>query len=128
MIDVVEALRRIEESAIVLPPRRVRIEKSVGLKLQEDVISDTDSPPWHRSMMDGFAVISNDFACAVDEKKGVTLEVVGEIAAGEAKPIILKRGQCVRIMTGAPIPAGADAVIPIERVVTGSSGCLLYTS
>ena len=42
MIDVVEALRRIEESAIVLPPRRVRIEKSVGLKLQEDVISDAD--------------------------------------------------------------------------------------
>ena len=122
MIDVVEALRRIEESAIVLPPRRVRIEKSVGLKLQEDVISDADSPPWHRSMMDGFAVISNDFARVVDEKTGVTLEVVGEIAAGEAKPIILKRGQCVRIMTGAPMPAGADAVIPIERVVTGSSG------
>ena len=51
----------------------------------------------------------------------VTLDVVAEIGAGETTAIILKEGQCVRIMTGAPIPIGADAVIPIERVVTGSS-------
>ncbi|MCK4684257.1 MAG: hypothetical protein KAT44_04810, partial [Pirellulales bacterium] len=118
MIDVVEALRRIEESAIVLPPRRVRIEKSVGLKLQEDVISDADSPPWHRSMMDGFAVISSDFTFAEDDKPVVTLDVVAEIGAGETTAIILKEGQCVRIMTGAPMPIGADAVVPIERVIT----------
>ena len=120
MIDVVEALRRIEKAAVVSQPRRVRIENAVGLQLREDVISDTDSPPWHRSMMDGFAVISNDFALTKDDKTIVTLDVVAEIGAGETTAIILKEGQCVRIMTGAPTPSGADAVIPIERVVTGS--------
>ena len=121
MIDVAEALRRIEKAAVVSQPRRVRIENAVGLQLQEDVISDTDSPPWHRSMMDGFAVISNDFVLAEDDKAVVPLDVVAEIGAGETTAIILKEGQCVRIMTGAPMPSGADAVIPIERVVTGSS-------
>lgn len=120
MIDVAEALRRIEKAAVVSQPRRVRIENAVGLQLQEDVISDTDSPPWHRSMMDGFAVISNDFALTKDNKTIVTLDVVAEIGAGETTAIILKEGQCVRVMTGAPTPSGADAVIPIERVVTGS--------
>lgn len=122
MIDVIEALRRIEKAAVVNQPRRVRIENAVGLRLWEDVISDTDSPPWHRSMMDGFAVISNDFALAEDDDKTVvSLDVVAEIGAGQTTAIILKEGQCVRIMTGAPMPSGADAVIPIERVVTGSS-------
>ena len=120
MIDVAEALRRIEKAAVVSQPRRVRIENAVGLQLREDVISDTDSPPWHRSMMDGFAVISNDFALTEDDKTVVSLDVVAEIGAGETTPIILKEGQCVRVMTGAPTPSGADAVIPIERVVTGS--------
>ena len=79
MIDVVEALRRIEKAAVVSQPRRVRIENAVGLQLREDVISDTDSPPWHRSMMDGFAVISNDFALTKDNKTIVTLDVVAEM-------------------------------------------------
>ena len=61
MIDVAEALRRIQMSAAAIRPRRILLEEAVGLQLQEDVISDTDSPPWHRSMMDGFAVISKDF-------------------------------------------------------------------
>ena len=121
MIDVVEALQRIEKSAAVSQPRRIRIENAVGLQLREDVIADTDSPPWHRSMMDGFAVISSDFTLAEDDKQIVTLDVVAEIGAGETTAINLKEGQCVRIMTGAPIPIGADAVVPIERVVTGSS-------
>ncbi len=121
MIDVAEALRRIEKAAVVSQPRRVRIENAVGLQLQEDVISDTDSPPWNRSMMDGFAVISSDFTLDEDDKQIVTLDVVAEVGAGETTTIILKEGQCVRIMTGAPMPPGADAVIPIERVVTGSS-------
>ena len=121
MIDVVEALRRVEKAAVGSQPRRVRIENAVGMQLREDVISDTDSPPWHRSMMDGFAVLSSDFALTEDDKQVVTLDVVAEIGAGETTAIILKRGQCIRIMTGAPMPTGADAVIPIERVVPGSS-------
>ena len=50
MIDVAEALRRIQMSAAAIQPRRILLEEAVGLQLQEDVTSDTDSPPWHRSM------------------------------------------------------------------------------
>ena len=121
MIDVAEALRRIQMSAAAIQPRRILLEEAVGLQLQEDVTSDTDSPPWHRSMMDGFAVISKDFVDSLDYKQAVTLEVVAEIAAGEMTASILEQGQCVRIMTGAPMPTGADAVIPIERAVSGTS-------
>ncbi len=105
MIDVAEALRRIQKSAVVVQPRRVKIEDAVGLRLQEDVTSDTDSPPWHRSMMDGFAVVSKDFVHSSDCKQAVTLEVVAEVGAGETTGIVLKRDQCIRIMTGAPMPA-----------------------
>ena len=121
MIDVAEALLRIQRAAVVVQPRRVRIEDAVGLRLQEDVISDTDSPPWHRSMMDGFAVISKDFVHSSDCKQAVTLKVVAKVGAGETTATVLKRDQCIRIMTGAPMPAGADAVIPIERAVSGTS-------
>lgn len=121
MIDVAEALRRIQRSSVIVQPRRVRIEDAVGLRLQEDVTSDTDSPPWHRSMMDGFAVISKDFVDSLDCKQAVPLQVVAEISAGEMTASVLERGQCIRIMTGAPMPTGADAVIPIERAVSGTS-------
>ena len=104
MIDVAEALRRIQMSAAAIRPRRILLEEAVGLQLQEDVISDTDSPPWHRSMMDGFAVISKDFVDSLDYKQAVTLEVVAEIAAGEMTASVLEQGQCIRIMTGAPMP------------------------
>ena len=92
MIDVAEALRRIQRSSVIVQPRRVRIEDAVGLRLQEDVTSDTDSPPWPRSMMDGFAVISKDFVDSLDCKQAVPLQVVAEIGAGEMTASVLERG------------------------------------
>src|SRR5207247_2763898 len=82
----------------------------LGQVLAEDVVSDLDMPPFDKSLMDGFAVRSAD----LPEGKA-TLSVIEEITAGQMPTRSLGQGQATRIMTGAPIPAGADAVVMIER-------------
>lgn len=95
-----------------LPLDRVR-----GRVLAEDISADRDYPPFHRSTRDGFAVRSSDLTALP-----VTLERVGELRAGEHFAGKLGRGQCLEIMTGAPLPEGADAVVMIEHVrVNGRS-------
>jgi molybdopterin molybdotransferase len=94
-----------------LPATSVALGISVqGLVLAEDVASDIDSPPFDKSMMDGYAIQSTDLA----EGKA-TLEVIEEISAGKSPSRSVGPGQTIRIMTGAPIPEGADAVIQVER-------------
>lgn len=103
VIAEVEAHRR-------LPAReRVSLECSLGRILAEPIIADRDYPPFHRATRDGFAV------CAADVgSPPVTLKWMGEIKAGESFPGTLGPGECVQIMTGAPLPAGADAVVMLE--------------
>jgi molybdopterin molybdotransferase len=94
------------------PIERVSLEESLGRVLAEDVFADRDQPPFDRSTRDGFALRSADLAQAP-----ARLRVVGEVAAGsswEGKPIA--SGECVEIMTGAPVPRGADAVLMVEYV------------
>jgi molybdopterin molybdotransferase len=87
-----------------------------GRILAEDVLADRDYPPFDRSIRDGFAVRSADVSAVP-----VTLECRGEVRAGECFPNAVGPGECVEIMTGAPLPAGADAVVMIEHVrVQGS--------
>ena len=87
-----------------------------GRVLAEDVLADRDYPPFNRSIRDGFAVRSADVSGAP-----VTLECLGEVRAGECSPSAVGLGECVEIMTGAPLPTGADAVVMIEHVrVQGS--------
>jgi len=115
MIDLPEAIARIERAAARLPPRRMSLLDACGRALAAPVVSDVDSPPWDRAMMDGFAVRSDDFS--KDAVKVVELDVAVDLAAGDVTSLTIARGACGRIMTGAPVPAGADAIVPVEAAV-----------
>jgi molybdopterin molybdotransferase len=86
---------------------------AVGLMLCEDIVSGVSLPGFDNSAMDGYAVQAGDLAGASDENP-ISLPVVGEIRAGRSEPIVVTPGTCVRIMTGAPMPRGADSVVPVE--------------
>ncbi len=83
--------------------------EALGRVTAADVFSDVDLPLFRNSQMDGFAVRAADVAAAP-----IALEVTGDIPAGHATPVTLIAGTALRIMTGAPMPAGADTVIPVE--------------
>lgn len=93
------------------PIIEVDFQLSLGMTLAADLISPDTIPPFDNSAMDGYAVCSADFA-----NNSARLKVVGEIPAGTVWDKTVVRGTCVKIMTGAPFPAGADAVAPVEWV------------
>jgi len=120
MTELAEAIARVEGAASPLPPRRMRLLEACGRTLAAPVVSDVDSPPWNRAMMDGFAVRNDDIALAAG---GITeLDVVVDLAAGDVTALAIGPGSCARIMTGAPIPPGAEAVVPIECAVDDTRG------
>jgi len=88
---------------------RVPLELALGRINSHDVASPIDLPPFRNSQMDGYAVRAVDVASAP-----VSLPVVGEVAAAPGSPAELGAGTAVKIMTGAPIPAGADTIVPVE--------------
>jgi len=90
------------------------LNRAAGRVLGETIWSDQDLPHFDNSSMDGFAVRSEDVLLASRELP-VGLKVVADIPAGQAVQIILQEGESARIMTGAPIPDGADAVVPVEE-------------
>lgn len=109
MIDISKAIKIIERETGPLVAERVDLANVVGRVLRERIIADTDLPPFDRSQMDGFAVIAAD-----TKNAPVTLNIAGESAAGKGWHKTLKRGEAVRIMTGAPLPNGADSVQKLE--------------
>lgn len=113
MRSVEEHLSKILDLVNPLPPYEQPLLEALGLPICEDVTSPIDLPGFDNSAMDGYAVHAEDVADAADGRP-VRLPVVGESAAGQTKAYALSRGQTVKIMTGAPMPAGADAVVPIE--------------
>lgn len=119
MIDLAEAIALVETTATPLPPRRQRLLDACGRGLAAGVVADCDSPPWDRAMMDGFAVRNADIATAGDA--AVELDVVVDLAAGDVTHLVIRDGTCARIMTGAPIPPGAEAVVPIECDIDGTA-------
>ncbi|MDA1041104.1 MAG: molybdopterin molybdenumtransferase MoeA, partial [Planctomycetota bacterium] len=119
MIELAEAIALVEATARPLPPRRQRLLDACGRRLAEPVVADADSPPWDRAMMDGFAVRGADVEAAGDVAE---LDVVVDLAAGDVTPLEIKPGSCGRIMTGAPIPPGADAIIPVELAIDDTAG------
>ena len=99
--------------------------ESLGLPLHEAFVSPSDLPLFDNSAMDGYAIRSEDVVGASREQP-VVLPVVGEIAAGSGRPFAISAGTAVKIMTGAPIPRGADAVIPFEKTDRGNARVEIY--
>ncbi|WP_237247143.1 gephyrin-like molybdotransferase Glp [Sideroxyarcus emersonii] len=108
-LTVTAAQRCVMESVKLLGSETVRLDRSLGRVLAEDIHSNRDQPPYDVSAMDGFAIRSADVA-----KVPAVLEVVEDIKAGGMPSWTVQAGQCARIMTGAPVPQGADAVIRVE--------------
>jgi molybdopterin molybdotransferase len=113
VISVDEALAEILRHVKPLPPERVPILDSLSRVLADEIVSDVNIPPFDNSAMDGYAVRCADVAGASPESP-VCLSVAGSVAAGYVARGYLEPGTAMRIMTGAPIPEGADAVVPYE--------------
>jgi molybdopterin molybdotransferase len=115
MLSVEEALDQILSRVDVLGTERVDLLSALDRILAEPIIAYRNLPPWACSSMDGYAVRSDDTAAASAERP-VDLEVAGRIPAGSLASRALGPGEAFRIFTGAPLPEGADAVIPQEEV------------
>jgi molybdopterin molybdotransferase len=109
MIPVTEAIAIIIETTKPLPPERVSIASAMGRILAEDIVADSDLPSFNRAQMDGYAVRALDV-----ESAPTRLRIVGEAAAGLGWHNKMNAGEAVRIMTGAPVPQGADSVQQVE--------------
>lgn len=108
---VIEACRELKR---VPPIETVNLQNAVGHVLAQEIRADRDYPPFDRAARDGFAVRSGD--C---QQTGASLRVIGEVAAGAGFHGNVAAGECVRIMTGAAVPAGADAVVMVEHTRGG---------
>lgn len=121
-LEAVQA--RILEAVPPLPPRRVAVRDAAGLVLAADVIAREPVPPFSNTAMDGYAVRAADTLGAT-EGAPVRLRVVGELPAGRAPTIAVGAGEAIRIMTGAPIPDGADAIVMVELTATDGDDVLV---
>lgn len=106
LISIDEARRRVLEAVTRLGDEPVPLDAALGRVLTEDVTSGIDVPPFDSSGMDGYAVVAGPAA---------ELDVVGEARAGHPAGVEVRPGEAVRISTGAVVPEGADAVVPVER-------------
>ncbi|MDW8120428.1 MAG: molybdopterin molybdotransferase MoeA [Chloroflexota bacterium] len=114
MLSVEEAQERILAHFAPLSAVEVPLDEGLGLVLAEDVRSPLDVPPWDNAAMDGYAVRWEDIRGASPSTPRL-LRVVGMVAAGQMPSSAVLPGTAVRIMTGAPIPPGADTVVPFEE-------------
>jgi molybdenum cofactor synthesis domain-containing protein len=118
MLPVSEAIQIIKEQTPTLPSETIDLRNALDRVLVEDVIADSDLPPFDRSQMDGYAVRADDV-----QQTPARLRIVGESAAGRGWHQQMQSGEAVRIMTGAPVPPGADSVQQVEvtRELNGHS-------
>lgn len=116
-----DALEIVRRATPYLSARRVLLDEALGCVLAQDICSPRDVPGYRNSAMDGFAVVATDLAEA-SPKSPVRLPCTGEIAAGSGRPPKMLSGTCVKIFTGAPVPEGADAIVPFEDVTVVKAG------
>ncbi len=125
MIAVEEAQRIVLESVERLGCESVELLDTLGRVLAEDIIAPASIPPWDNSAMDGYALRAEESRGASKEQP-ILLRLAGMVPAGEMFEGLLEKGQAVRIMTGAPLPRGADAVIPQENTQPSDQGVLIF--
>lgn len=118
MITYEQALKLILENSRELPARMIPAEEAAGRVIKEDVYSKIDMPPFDKSAMDGYAVNFLDVRTVP-----VKLKCAGVLQAGELFTKKIRRGECVKIMTGAPLPANTDSVVMVENT-RASGGCV----
>ena len=129
--DVAELISVEEHLAALLAllptpdPIELRLADALGLVLADEVASSVTVPAFANAAMDGYAVIARDVRAATVEAP-VRLAVDGEVAAGVGDLPTVRAGRCVRIMTGAPLPPGADAVVPVETTSTAGPDALMH--
>jgi molybdenum cofactor synthesis domain-containing protein len=109
VIDLDDARDHVLQRSHVLAPRDLPFREAIGCVLAAPVMAAEDVPPFANSAVDGYAVIAASVAAAP-----VELPVVAEVAAGAFTDRVLGPGEAIRIMTGAPVPAGADAIVMVE--------------
>jgi molybdopterin molybdotransferase len=109
LISVQQAIQILDNTPVSPRVVRLALSTAIGLRLAEDILSDRDYPPFDKAVMDGFAVRSADVASPT------SLRIIETISAGTTGRRELKAGEAAAIMTGAPLPAGADAVVPVEE-------------
>src|SRR5688572_26288417 len=114
-LSVDEALERVLARITPLEATEVALLDALGAVLTEDATADRDVPPFRNSAMDGYAVRGADVA-----QTGARLRVVGAVAAGSIPERAVGSGEAMRIMTGAPMPDGADTVVRVEDTDNGS--------
>ncbi len=119
LADILSTVRR-------LTPIQLAISEAEGCVLAEDVTASRPLPPFDNSAMDGYALIAADVAEASKDTP-VTLRVSGEVAAGDTGAYAVTPGSCLRITTGAKLPAGADAVVPVEDTDGGVAQVAIRT-
>jgi len=117
MLSVEEALERILSEISVLEVVQVPLSRATGLVLAQDIVAQEDNPPFANSAMDGFALRSGDSVAR--DGQPACLRVTGSIAAGYVADHAVEEGTAMRIMTGAPVPPGADSVIQVELTRAG---------
>jgi molybdopterin molybdotransferase len=110
LLTVAQAIEIIDGAEVKPRVVEMPLQEGMGMRLAEDLAADRDYPPFDKSLMDGFAVRCSDLGAG-----GAELRVVGEVAAGQASTKGLGAGEAMAIMTGAPVPAGADCVVPVEE-------------
>ncbi len=109
MISVAEAIQIVRQQTVAIGAEQIELPSALGRVLAQEIVADSDLPPFDRAQMDGYAVRAADTLNAP-----VRLRIAGESAAGKGWHHELNEGEAVRIMTGAPVPAGADSVQQVE--------------
>ena len=113
LIPIGDARRLVLAACVESAPINVSVDRATGFVLAQDVESPEDVPPFANSAVDGYAVRAVDTSGAHSEQ-GISLRVVGEVAAGALASIPVGEATAIRIMTGAPMPVGADSVVMVE--------------